>query len=123
MLHDSRSEDPSGIVTVFVTRDVLPGRERDYEEWTHRIIYDAVPFGSLGAAVITPEGNTPGRRIVVHRFANEEAQKSSRRRAGRCCSLPFWVPTLWSCCSRRLCCRGWRGDRCWRGRCCSRCWC
>jgi antibiotic biosynthesis monooxygenase (ABM) superfamily enzyme len=85
MLHDSRFEDPSGVVTVVVTRDVLPGRERDYEEWTHRIIYDAVPFGSLGAAVITPEGNTPGRRIVVHRFANEEAHKaweeSEERRA------------------------------------------
>jgi uncharacterized protein len=76
MQHGSRSEDPSGVVTVVVSRDVLPGRERDYEEWTHRIIYDAVPFGSLGAAVITPEGNTLGRRIVVHRFANEESLKA-----------------------------------------------
>jgi antibiotic biosynthesis monooxygenase (ABM) superfamily enzyme len=76
MLHDSRTEDPSGAVTVVVTREVLPGRERDYEEWTHRIIYDAVPFGSLGAAVITPEGRTSGRRITVHRFANEEALKA-----------------------------------------------
>jgi uncharacterized protein len=76
MHHDSRTEDPSGAVTVVVTRAVLPGRERDYEEWTHRIIYDAVPIGSLGAAVITPEGNTSGRRIIVHRFANEEALKA-----------------------------------------------
>src|SRR3712207_8931699 len=76
MHHDSRTEDPSDAVTVVVTRNVLPGRERDYEEWTHRIIYDAVPFGSLGAAVITPEGNTSGRRIIVHRFANEEALKT-----------------------------------------------
>ena len=76
MHHDSSTEDPSGAVTVVFTREVLPGRERDYEEWTHRIIYDAVPFGSLGAAVITPEGRTSGRRITVHRFANEEALKA-----------------------------------------------
>ena len=76
MQHDSRSEDSSGVVTVVVTQGVLPGHEHDYEEWTHRTIYDAVPFGSLGAAVITPEGNTLGRRIVVHRFANEESLKA-----------------------------------------------
>jgi antibiotic biosynthesis monooxygenase (ABM) superfamily enzyme len=98
IVHDSRTEDPSDVVTVVVTRDVLPGRERDYEEWTHRIIYDAVPFGSLGAAVITPEGNTPGRRIVVHRFANEETQKaweeSEERKAllreAEHCSVPHY---------------------------------
>jgi uncharacterized protein len=76
MHHDSRAQDPSDVVTVVITRDVLPGRERDYEQWEHRIIHAAVPFGSLGAAVITPEGTTPGRRIVVQRFPSEEALKA-----------------------------------------------
>jgi uncharacterized protein len=75
-MHDeSRAQDPSGVVTLVVARDVLPGRERDYEEWEHRIIHAAVLFGSLGAAVIAPEGATGARRIVVQRFPNEEAVK------------------------------------------------
>ena len=35
-----------------------------------------MPFGRLDAAVITPEVSTPGRRIVVQRFASEEALKA-----------------------------------------------
>jgi heme-degrading monooxygenase HmoA len=44
-----------------------------------------VPFGSLDAAVITPELSTPGRRIVVQRFTSEAAlkawEKSEERKA------------------------------------------
>jgi uncharacterized protein len=75
MQPDSHAQDPSGVVTLVVSRDVQPGRERDYEEWEHRIIHAAVPFGSLGAAVIAPEGPTGARRIVVQRFPDEEALK------------------------------------------------
>lgn len=72
-----RADTHAGPVTVVVTRDVVPGRERDFDEWVHLVVSEAVRFGGLGASVITPDArSTPARRVVVCRFANEDSVRA-----------------------------------------------
>jgi antibiotic biosynthesis monooxygenase (ABM) superfamily enzyme len=59
-----------------VTRDVVPGRERDFDEWVHLIVSEAVRFGGQGASVITPDASMRTHRVVVCRFANEDSLKA-----------------------------------------------
>lgn len=68
-----RADTHAGPVTMVVTRDVVPGRERDFDEWVHLIVSEAVRFGGLGASVITPDASMPTHRVVVCRFANEDS--------------------------------------------------
>jgi hypothetical protein len=42
-----------------VTRDVVPGRELDFNEWVPLVVSEAVRFGGLGASVITPDASMP----------------------------------------------------------------
>ena len=71
-----RADTNAGPVTAVVTRDVIPGRERDFDESVHRIVSKAVRFGGLGASIITPDASMPGRRVVVCRFANEDSVRA-----------------------------------------------
>ena len=71
-----RADTHADPVTVVVTRDVVPGRERDFDEWVHLIVSEAVRFGGLGASVITPDASMPARRVVVCRFASENSVRA-----------------------------------------------
>jgi antibiotic biosynthesis monooxygenase (ABM) superfamily enzyme len=71
------SEVAAGPVTVVVSRDVHSGREQEAQAWMHRVIAAAERFpGSLGVTVIVPGAEAPGRRTVVHRWANEPARRA-----------------------------------------------
>jgi antibiotic biosynthesis monooxygenase (ABM) superfamily enzyme len=61
---------------VVVTRDVVPGRELDFDEWVHLVVSEAVRFGGLGASAITPDASMPARRVVVCRFAIEDSVRA-----------------------------------------------
>lgn len=66
---------PGSPVTVVVTRDVVPGRERDYEEWAHRVVSATARLGATGHTILTPDAGVPNPR-------------GRPRRSGRCPSGP-----------------------------------
>ena len=59
-------------MTIVVSRDVVPGHEGEYQAWLGRMIELARHFpGNLGATVLVPDAPASGRRIVIHRWADE----------------------------------------------------
>ena len=73
--HGARSENtnpPSGSVTEMITRDIVPGREHEFEQWAHRLLSATARYGATDT-IITPDAARPARRVFVLRFANEEA--------------------------------------------------
>jgi uncharacterized protein len=57
-------------VTVVVTRQVKPGRERAYEAWLARLIDDAKALpGYLGTTITRPSAGAPRAYTSVFRFA------------------------------------------------------
>jgi uncharacterized protein len=59
-------------VTIVVSRDIVPGHEAEYQAWMRRMIELARRFpGNLGATVLLPDAPGSGRRIVIHRWADE----------------------------------------------------
>ncbi len=70
------SADQSGPVTISVARQVVPGREKDYEDWVSGITAEAVKFpGHMGINVIRP---TRGSReyITIFRYDNYEHSRA-----------------------------------------------
>jgi antibiotic biosynthesis monooxygenase (ABM) superfamily enzyme len=57
--------------TAVITREVDPGRESDYDEWSRRFL-DAVARvpGYQGATFVGPPHREPGRRMLILRFAD-----------------------------------------------------
>lgn len=61
-----------GPVTVVVTWNIRPGRERDFEAWRHEIAAAALEFpGHMGIDVIRPKGGS-NEYGVIFRFDTEE---------------------------------------------------
>jgi len=57
-------------ITAVVTRDVVPGRERDYEEWGRRVVAASTRHGASGHTFLVPQaGGT--RRILIAQFPDE----------------------------------------------------
>jgi uncharacterized protein len=76
MERDRRTQNPpNSSVTEVITRDIVPGRERDFEEWAHRLVSATARYGATDT-IITPDAATPPRRVFVQHFANEEALRS-----------------------------------------------
>ena len=76
MQRDRRSQNPPGSsVSEVITRDIVPGRERDFEEWAHRIVSAAARYGAIDT-IITPDAAMPTRRVFVQHFPNEEASRA-----------------------------------------------
>ena len=67
---------PAGAVVAVVTRDVIPGREREYEEWAHRAVSVSARHGATGHIILTPDPAVPTRRVLIARFANEEVVRA-----------------------------------------------
>jgi antibiotic biosynthesis monooxygenase (ABM) superfamily enzyme len=59
-------------ITVVVTCDVRPGRERDYAEWAHRVVSATTRYGATGDTILTPDAAVPTRRVLIVQFADEE---------------------------------------------------
>ena len=66
---------PSGKdITVVVSRNVLPGREQEYDEWVRRLVAAAKEApGNKGITILVPEPGKTGLYHVVLRFANEKS--------------------------------------------------
>jgi len=58
--------------TLVVSRRIKPGREKEYEEWVHRIIAVAMDFpGFVGVTTLAPEGAKSNVRYLVWRFEDK----------------------------------------------------
>ncbi|HXX97668.1 MAG TPA: hypothetical protein VEL11_11190 [Candidatus Bathyarchaeia archaeon] len=72
---DKRSLDgmySSKEFTEVVTRNIIAGHERDYDDWLRRFMISEREFpGYLGTTVIAPGGNVSSVRYVINRFANQ----------------------------------------------------
>jgi uncharacterized protein len=63
--------------TAVITREVFPGREPDYDDWSRRFLHAVgrIP-GYEGATFVGPPHQEPGRRMLILRFTD----KASLRR-------------------------------------------
>ena len=60
-------------VTVSVSRKVIPGKEKDYEEWLGGISKAGAKYpGHLGVNVLRPCNATKGEYVVIYRFDSYE---------------------------------------------------
>ena len=60
--------------TAVITRDLLPDRDADYQEWAQRLIAVAARMpGYEGATLVGPPHDEPGRRLMMLRFSDKEA--------------------------------------------------
>jgi uncharacterized protein len=57
-------------ITAVVTRDVIPGRERDYEEWARRVVAASARYGASGHTFLTPHAGAT-RRVLIAQFPDE----------------------------------------------------
>lgn len=63
--------------TALITREVYPGREPDYDDWSRRFLHAVGRVaGYQGATFVGPPHKEPGRRMLILRFAD----KASLRR-------------------------------------------
>jgi uncharacterized protein len=69
-------EQAGGPTTVVVTRDVLPGRERDYEEWARRVVSASARYGTTGHTFLTPDAGVPARRVLIAQFPDQDAVRA-----------------------------------------------
>jgi antibiotic biosynthesis monooxygenase (ABM) superfamily enzyme len=61
-------------VTVVISRRVLPGHERDYDEWVRKLVAAATEApGNTGATMLIPEPGKQGLHHVVLRFADHDS--------------------------------------------------
>ena len=73
-MEDDRIVTQGKSVTVVVSRRVMPGHERDYDEWVRRLVAAATEAkGNLGATMLIPAPGKSGLYHVVLRFADEKS--------------------------------------------------
>jgi uncharacterized protein len=57
-----------GPVTAVVTRDVIPGRESDYDEWARRVVSASARYGATGHTFLISDPAAPTRRVLIAQF-------------------------------------------------------
>jgi antibiotic biosynthesis monooxygenase (ABM) superfamily enzyme len=62
-------------ITAVVTRNVFPGRERDYEEWGRRVVAASARYGATGHTFLTPNTSAP-RRVLIAQFPDEAGARA-----------------------------------------------
>jgi antibiotic biosynthesis monooxygenase (ABM) superfamily enzyme len=57
-----------------ITREVSPGREPDYQQWSRRLVAAVARFpGYEGATLVGPPHGEPGRRMLIVRFSDKRS--------------------------------------------------
>ena len=70
------SADQSGPVTISVARQIVPGREKDYEDWLKAVTADAMKYpGHMGVNVIRPTRGSQ-EYVTIFRYDNYEHSKA-----------------------------------------------
>ena len=71
----SEQQSNSGPVTVSIARNVIAGREADYEKWVKGITAEAVKFpGHMGVNVISPASSS-SEYVTIFRFDTFQHQR------------------------------------------------
>ena len=84
----------AGPVTVTVSREIVPGRERDFEQMTQQLERDIVSFpGCLGVGVLRP-GPAGGEYQIVFRFTDPVSLRRWERSAERAEALARMEPLI-----------------------------
>jgi antibiotic biosynthesis monooxygenase (ABM) superfamily enzyme len=61
MKRDRRTQNsPGSSVTEVITRDIVPGREHEFDEWAHRLVSLVARYGATDT-IITPDAASPAR--------------------------------------------------------------
>jgi uncharacterized protein len=74
MRESKRSSSTSKEVTEVISRNIIPGHEKDYDNWIERFMRAERQFpGYIGTTIIAHEGNSSSFsvRYVINRFKNE----------------------------------------------------
>ena len=62
-------ENQDGPVTVSVSRKVIAGKEKDYEQWVSGVSQAASRYaGHMGTNVLRPSDATKGEYVIIYRF-------------------------------------------------------
>jgi antibiotic biosynthesis monooxygenase (ABM) superfamily enzyme len=69
----SRRGAEHGPVTAVVTRDVIPGRERAYDEWAHRVVSASARFGATAHTFLMSDPAAPTRRVLIAQFPDVDS--------------------------------------------------
>jgi uncharacterized protein len=60
--------------TAVITREVSPGREPDYQQWSRGLVAAVARFpGYEGATLLGPPHGEPGRRMLILRFSDKRS--------------------------------------------------
>jgi uncharacterized protein len=60
--------------TAVITREVSPGREPDYQQWSRRLVAAVARFpGYEGATLLGPPHGEPGRHMLILRFSDKRS--------------------------------------------------
>jgi antibiotic biosynthesis monooxygenase (ABM) superfamily enzyme len=71
------SKMPDTAVTVSIARKVAPGKEKEYEDWLHRISQVAIAFpGHQGVHILKPSSQTGGEYVLIVGFSSYKHQKN-----------------------------------------------
>ena len=65
-----------GPVTAIVTRDVIAGRERAYEEWARRAVSASARYGAMGHTFLMFDPAAPTRRVLIAQFPDVDAVRA-----------------------------------------------
>jgi antibiotic biosynthesis monooxygenase (ABM) superfamily enzyme len=69
-------ERDDGPITTVVTRDVIAGREADYEEWAREAASASARYGATAHTFLTPDPAAPTRRVLVAQFPDADAARA-----------------------------------------------
>jgi len=69
------SSEP-GPVTALVVREVIPGRERAYDEWARRVVSASARFGATGHTFLISDPAAPTRRVLIAQFPDVHRVKA-----------------------------------------------
>jgi antibiotic biosynthesis monooxygenase (ABM) superfamily enzyme len=65
-----------GPVTAVVTRDVIPGRESDYEAWARRVVSASARYGATGHTFLISDPAAPTRRVLIAQFPDVDGVRA-----------------------------------------------
>jgi len=63
-------------ITTVVTRDVMAGREAEYEAWAHEAASVSARYGATAHTFLTPDPATPTRRVLIAQFPDADAARA-----------------------------------------------
>jgi antibiotic biosynthesis monooxygenase (ABM) superfamily enzyme len=69
-------ESDDGPITTVVTRDVMAGREAEYEEWARDAASASARYGATAHTFLTPDPAIPTRRVVIAQFPDADAARA-----------------------------------------------